>query len=138
MARPSYRHVVLFLLAVVIVFQLTILFKRASSVPAATSRARLSDLVWRLHDKGLDFRVVSQRPDGLWDEDVYLTTTDKTFREITKYPVNPDFVDKWKGKVAVMHRDADGMGDDCFFYEDFVLFGDPEMITKIRLYLTED
>ncbi|MFL5241237.1 MAG: hypothetical protein ACJ8FY_03945 [Gemmataceae bacterium] len=112
--------------------------KPASSVPAATSRARLSDLVWKLHDKGLDFRMVSQRPDGLWDEDVYLTTTDKTFREITKYPVNPQFVDKWKGTVAVMRRDAEGMGDDCFSYGEFLFFGDPEMITKIRLFLTED
>src|SRR5260370_25830869 len=100
MARPSYRPAVLFLLAVVIVFQLAILLKPSSSVPAATPRARLSDLVWKLHDKGLDFRVISQRPDGLWDEDVSLTQTTKTLRVLTKWPVNPDFVDKWKGTVG--------------------------------------
>ncbi len=138
MARPSYRPAVLFLLAVVIVFQLAILLKPSSSVPAATPRARLSDLVWKLHDKGLDFRVISQRPDGLWDEDVYLTTTDKTLRELTKWPVNPDFVDKWKGTVAIMRRDPEGMGDGCFVFGDFVFFGDRDFIEKIRQCLIED
>jgi hypothetical protein len=138
MARPSFRPAVLFLLAAVIVFQLAILLKPASSVPAATARTRLSDLVWKLHDKGLDFRVISQRPDGLWDEDVYLTTSDKTLRELTKWPVNPDFVDKWKGTVAIMRRDAEGMGNDCFAYGEFVFFGDPDFIEKIRRSLIED
>jgi hypothetical protein len=29
---------------------------------------------------------------------------------LTKWPVNPDFVDKWKGTVAVMRRDPEGLG----------------------------
>jgi len=138
MARPSYRSPVLFLLAVVIVLQLAILLKPASSVPAATPRARLSDLVWKLHDKGLDFHVVSQRPDGLWHEELYLTTTGKTLGELTKWPINPDFVDKWNGTVAVMHRDPEGIRDDCFVYCDFVFFGDKDFIEKIRDCLIED
>jgi len=138
MARPSFRSPVLFLLAVVFVLQLAILLKPASSVPAATPRARLSDLVWKLHDKGLDFRVISQRPDGLWDEDVCLTTTDKNLGELTKWPINPDFVDKWKGTVAIMRRDPDGLGDDCFVYGDFVFFGDIDFIERIRRCLIGD
>jgi hypothetical protein len=86
------------------------LIRPAAQEPGATVKDRLSDLVWRLHDKCLDFRVISQRPDGLWDQDVYLTTTDKTLAELTKWPVNPDFVDKWKGTVAVMRRDPEGLG----------------------------
>jgi hypothetical protein len=88
--------------------QIAILIRPAAPEPSATGRARLSSLVWKLHDKGLDFRVISQRPDGLWDEDVYLTTADKTLGELCKWPVKPDLADKWKGTVAVMRRGPEG------------------------------
>src|SRR5260370_40635405 len=114
------------------------LIRPAPPDPSATGRAQLSDLVWKLHDKGLDFRVISRRPDGLWEQDVYLTTADKTLAELTKWPINPDFVDKWKGTVAVIHRGPEGLGDDCFTYGEFVFVGDRDFIEKIRQCLIDE
>jgi hypothetical protein len=138
MTRLSYRPVVLLLLAVAIVIQLAILLKPAPSVPAATPRARLAALVWKPHDKPLEFRAVSSRPDGLWDDGVYLTTTEKTLRELTQWPVNSDFADRWAGTIVIMRRSDDELGDASWVYGDFVFFGDKELLDKVRHCLLED
>jgi hypothetical protein len=70
MPKRSYRLTVLFLLAVAIVLQLAFLLKPTPPVPGATPRERLAQLVWKLHDKGLEFRAVSARPDGLFDDSI--------------------------------------------------------------------
>jgi hypothetical protein len=138
MHRPSNWQAVLVTLCLICVFQVAILLRPSSPIPAEAPRVRLADLVWKLHDKGLEFRAVSQRPDGLWDNGVYLTTTDKTFHQLTKWPINSDLLDKWSGTVVLMRRDQEGLGEDCLAAGEFVFFGDPELIGKIRKCLLED
>jgi hypothetical protein len=91
----------------------------------------------------MDFHVYSQRPDGLWDDAIYLTTTEKSFREIARVPANPLVIDDWKGSVAVMRINAfpspdspqEIWGDDCLVEGDFVLFGDKELLASIHTCL---
>ncbi len=109
-------------------------------------RAQLSRLVWKLHDKGMEFRVYSQRPDGLWDDGLYLTMTDKTFQEIALLRVNPAMLDQWKRTVAIFRMNSllssdspyEIWGEDCLIEGDFVFFGDKEMILSIRQCLKRD
>ena len=82
--------------------------------------------------------MISQRPDGLWDQDVYLTTSDKTLAELTKWPINPDFVDDVERHGRRHASRTGGLGDDCFVYGDFVFFGDKDFIEKIRHCLIKD
>jgi hypothetical protein len=138
MQRPSFRQTILSLVCVAIALQINLVWRSSNSTPATTRRARLADLIWKLHDKGLEFRVVSQRPDGLWDEDAFLTTTHKTLRELTKWPVNSDFADRWAGTIVIMRRSDDELGDASWVYGDFVFFGDKELLDKVRHCLLED
>jgi hypothetical protein len=128
MSPLSYRPLVLFLSVVVIVFQLAILLKPASSLPATTARDRLSQLVWKLHDNGLDFRAVSARPDGLWDDSIYLTTTDKTLRELTQWPMNPTYVEHWAGTVVIVRGPVEGLEDSSFEFGEWTFFGDKDLV----------
>jgi hypothetical protein len=102
----TFKFILLGLLTTVVVLQLCILLRPPQAIPEPGYRAQLSNLVWKLHDKGLEFRVYSQRPDGLWDDGVYLTTTDKTFREIARVPANPDLLDQWGGTVSIYRMNS--------------------------------
>jgi hypothetical protein len=93
----TFKILVLSLLTAVVVLQVCTLARphRATTMPGY--RTQLAALVWKLRDNGMEFKVYSQRPDGLWDDGVYLTTTDKTFREIASLRVNPAMLDQWQG-----------------------------------------
>jgi hypothetical protein len=144
--RPSTFKTILIGLLLVVVLQLFILLQPSQYTPKSGYRVELSRLVWKLHDKGLEFQVYSQRPDGLWDDGVYLTTTDKTFREIARVPANPDFLDQWEGTVAIYRMNSlpspdspyDLWGNDCLVEGEFVFFGDKELIRSIRHCLERD
>jgi hypothetical protein len=127
-----YRLAILFLFAVVIVLQLAILLRPNPSTPAATAQGRLAELVWKLHDNGLEFRAVSARPDGLWDDGLYLTRSDTTVREFTKCQMNPQAPDPWSGMVIVTRRPIKSLNDSCFVYQEWTFFGDQEMVDRIR------
>src|SRR6202158_4326540 len=135
-----YRLAILFLFAVVIVLQLAILLRPNPSTPAATAQGRLAELVWKLHDNGLEFRAVSARADGLWDDSIYLTTTDKTLRELTKWPINSDFADRWTGTIVIMRlrRGDDGLGGASWVYGHHTFFGDKELLDRVRHCLLEE
>jgi hypothetical protein len=139
--HPSaFKALLITQLTAIIVIQLLILSKTHEPTPANGYKNQLTNLVWSLHDKGLEFRAYSQRPDGLWDDGVYLTTTDKTFREIARVPANPDLLDQWKGTVAIYRMGSlptndspyDVFGEDCLIEGDFVFFGDKELIRSIH------
>ena len=118
-------------------------FRHLDSQTESSYRHQLLDLVWNLHDRGMDFCVYSQRPDGLWDDAIYLTTTEKSFREIARVPANPLVIDEWKGTVAVMRINAlpspdspqEIWGADCLVEGDFVFFGDKELLSSIHTCL---
>ncbi len=85
----------------------------------------------------MEFRAVSQRPDGLWDEGVYLTTSDKDLSELTQWPINSDFADPWTGTVVVLHGGQEDIGDASLGYGEYVFFGDRELLAKIRQSLED-
>jgi hypothetical protein len=129
-----FRSTVILCLLGLLALQLAQHFRHLDSQTESNYRHQLVDLVWKLHDGGMDFRVLSQRPDGLWDAALYLTTTEKTLREIAQVPVNPRVINEWKGSVAVMRINAlpspespqETWGNDCLVEGDFVFFGDKD------------
>jgi hypothetical protein len=133
----SFRSVVVGLLCLIIVLQILILSQPKKQIVPNTGRARLADLIWKLRDKGLEFRAVSQRPDGLWDQAVYLTTTEGTLADLTHWPVSPEALDKWKGTVVLMRAGPEGLSEGSIVFGEFCFFGDPDFVEKIRQTLRE-
>jgi hypothetical protein len=142
----TFKIILLGLLTAVLGLQLCILLRPHQRIGLPGYRSQLAALVWKLRDHGMEFTVYSQWPDGLWDDGVYITTTDKTFREIALLRVNPTMLDTWKGNVAIMRMNSlpgtdspyDTWGEACLVEGDFVFFGDKEMIRSIHDILDKE
>jgi hypothetical protein len=103
-------------------------------------------LVAFLNSKGLGLRVVSTRyGGGDLDRRAFLTTTDKGWEELSRLYRGPSHIDRWRGTL-ICERGPSGAdwedltrqwGDCCLEVGPFLLFGDRELLGRVRAALSE-
>jgi hypothetical protein len=123
--------------------------QRTSSPVMAT--AALDDwdiarLVAYLNGKGLGLRVVSTRAGGGGtDRRAFLTTTDKGWEELSRPPRDRSHIDRWRGTLLCERGPAmvdwadltRQWGDCCLEVGPFLLFGDRELLDRVRAGLSD-
>ena len=103
----------------------------------------LHELADRLHDAGLEFRVLSPRQDGLASNAIYLTQTDLDDVSIRSLALDSTRMQRWNGTVEVFYESnpkwALYMGDDwgecAYCHGPFVIFGDKVLLKQIERVL---
>jgi hypothetical protein len=97
-------------------------------------------LVEHLRGRGLPLRAVSTIKDGPIGNSAYLTTTDRSWRELNLLFAAPEQIDHWQGTLYCERvrprgsRDEQAAlwGDCCLLVEPFLFFGDRELLLKVR------
>jgi hypothetical protein len=115
----------------------------------ATPAAPLDDwdiprLVAFLNGKGLGLRLVSTRKDGLLDGDAFLTTTDRDWLDLNELPKVPQLIHRWPGTLYCLRKTGEDdwsdrvvfWGDCCLEAGPFLLFGDRELLARVRAALS--
>jgi hypothetical protein len=104
----------------------------------------MAQLVAHLNGKGLGLRAVSTLNGGSTDPKAFLTTTDKGWEELTLLFRDPSRIDQWRGTLlcergpAVDWADLARQGGDCCQeFGPFLLFGDRELLGRVRAALSE-
>ena len=125
----------------------------------ATAAAPLDDwdiprLVAYLNGKGLGLRMVSTRKDGVINQTAYLTTTNKGWEDCNPLRKDRQKIDLWQGTLhcelwrGTLHRERglsrDDLsdqphlwGDCCLVVGPFLLFGDRELLSRVRAALSD-
>jgi hypothetical protein len=117
----------------------------------ATAAAPLDDwdvprLVACLNGKGLGLRVVSTlKGGGGSDRLAFLTTTDQGWEELSRLPRGRPQIDRWRGTLYCERGPAGGdwadlkreWGDCCLVVGPFLLFGDRELLGRVRAALPD-
>ena len=124
---------------------------RSSPPPAARPARRRADwdvprLVEHLRSRGLDLHVRPTSRDGPAVGSVYLTETERPWRELTLLRAAREHVGEWRGVVLCERNDSpDGdetrlatWGDGCLDLPPFVFFGDPALRARIEAALRDD
>jgi hypothetical protein len=99
-------------------------------------------LVGRLRTAGLGLRVVPTGRNAKPDHNAYLTATGKGFEQLHAVPRMPEFIGDWRGTVYCerlysqrARQEARQGGDYCLLAGPFLIFGDPELLARIRACL---
>jgi hypothetical protein len=103
---------------------------------------RLADY---LNSKGLGLRVVSTQSYGGIERRAFLTTTDKGWEELSRPVRSPLHIDRWQGTLICERRPSAADWDDltrqwedcCLAAGPFLLFGDRELLGRVRAALSE-
>ena len=116
----------------------------------ATAAAPLDDwdvprLVAYLNGKGLALRAVSTRKGGGGDRTAFLTTTDQGWEELNRLPRGLAQLDRWRGTLHCERgpggEDWDDLirqwGDCCQVVGPFLLYGDRELLGRVRAALSD-
>ncbi len=117
----------------------------------ATAAAPLDDwdiprLVAYLNDRGLGLRVVStMKGGGGSDRMAFLTTTDKGWEELSRPVRGRSQIDRWRGTLHCERGPAGGdwddlarqWGDCCLVAGPFLLYGDRELLGRVRAALSD-
>jgi hypothetical protein len=101
-------------------------------------------LVDHLNGKGLGLRLVSTRKDGLLDGDAFLTTTDRDWLDLNELPKVPQLIHRWPGTLYCQRKTGENdwsdrvayWGDCCLEAGPFLLFGDRELLARVRAALS--
>jgi hypothetical protein len=125
----------------------------------ATAAAPLDDwdiprLVAYLNGKGLGLRLVSTRKDGVINQTAFLTTTNKGWEDCNTLRKDRQKIDLWRGTLhcelwrGTLHRERGLSRDDlsdqphlwggcCLAVGPFLLFGDRELLGRVREALSD-
>ena len=106
---------------------------------ADRSDGHLCELTLCLHRAQVPLRVVPQRKDGLLLDAMLLTETDTSVAELQHLPIDATRMDLWRGAVLVLDDsnkdfacDTTGWGDNGLRLGPLLLFGDREILERIR------
>jgi hypothetical protein len=97
-------------------------------------------LLEHLRARGMTFRPVSASAKGGATHNVFLTTTDKDWLELTSPPKVVERIDSWQGTLYCERIDHPGSrdvqlalwGDCCLVAGPFLFFGDRAMLAQVR------
>jgi hypothetical protein len=108
----------------------------------------IPDLVGRLRAAGLELRLVRSAQQRAPDYNAYLTTTGKDWSQLHGAPRLVEFTDRWRGTVfceklfgsgvkadPTLQEQVQEWGDSCLVAGSFLLFGDPDLLARIRAHL---
>jgi hypothetical protein len=145
LSRVNYGRILTLLLGAATLGQILMLVRPSPPQSLEIARTQFEAIVAKLRSTGVDLRVVSQRGDGLWDNAIYLTKTNKGEQDLKKVPADPGYLDHWQGTVVVMRlgnqarydHQLDLWGDACLVNGGFVFFGDKELLKEIRRCMEE-
>jgi hypothetical protein len=123
--------------------------RQRTGIPA-TVAAALDDwdiprLVAYLNGKDLGLRVVSTAKVGGSDRTAFLTTTDKGWEELSRPIRGRSHIDQWQGTLYCERGPAGGdwadlarqWGDCCLVVGPFLLYGDRELLGRVRAALSD-
>jgi hypothetical protein len=104
----------------------------------------IPQLVSHLNREGLGLRVVSTQRDGAAGPNAFLTTTDKEWIDLTVLPKDRQQIDRWRGTLycerfpsEVMRSDQACLwGDCCLVAGPFLLYGDRQLLARVRAALS--
>jgi hypothetical protein len=101
----------------------------------------IDDLVARLSQTGLEFRVFPTQVRGDLNNGAFLTTSNKPFAQLDALAVFPERIGQWHGTVKCYRicrsnpewtPRTELWGDECYCrVGPFILFGDAELRTEI-------
>jgi hypothetical protein len=103
-------------------------------------------LVAYLNGKGLGLRVVSTlKGGGGSDRMAFLTTTDKGWEELSRPLRGRSQIERWRGTLYCERGPSGGdwadlkrqWGDCCLVVGPFLLFGDRELLGRVRAALSD-
>jgi hypothetical protein len=115
---------------------------------AATPAVSLDDwdipqLAAYLNDEGLGLRLVSTQKDGVIHHTAFLTTTDQEWIDLNHLPKTRQKIDRWQGSLYCERspfgdwsNQTHQWGDCCLVVGPFLLFGDRELLDRVRAALT--
>jgi len=93
----------------------------------------------------LNFRVVSERQDGLLIETIFLTQSDLADAEIRPLAIDTTRMEKWRGTVKVFHEPSlyftRWIGEDneySYRHGPYLMFGDEKLLKAIKEVLESD
>jgi len=106
----------------------------------------LQSIAFRLRRQaGFNFRVVSDRQDGLLIENMFLTQSDLADGEIRSLAIDPTQMERWRGTVKVFYEPSlqftRWIGEDSEYnyrYGPYLMFGDEELLKAIKELLQSD
>ncbi len=123
---------------------------RRTASPATPARPLdgwdIPRLVAYLNGKGLGLRVVSTLKGGGGTEVMaFLSTTDRGWEELTRLPRDRSQVGRWRGTLHCERGPGGGdwadlqrqWGDCCLVVGPFLLFGDRELLGRVRAGLSD-
>jgi hypothetical protein len=101
---------------------------------------RIDDLVAHLRAKGLELRVVPAMQNGPLSQGAYLTTTSKSWGQLSTVPTASERLADWDGTVYCFRGDFLSRGDlQLWLWGDsymrvgpFLIFGDPRLRERIH------
>jgi hypothetical protein len=104
----------------------------------------IPQLVAYLNGKGLGLRMVSTRKDGIIDQNAFLTTTDRDWKELNGVPKVQEQMHCWSGTLFCLRKASESdwpdrvrfWGDCCLEAGPFVLFGDRELLARVEAALS--
>jgi hypothetical protein len=103
-------------------------------------------LVAHLNGQGLGLRVVSTLKGRVGsDRTAFLTTTDQGWEELSRLIRGRSQIDRWRGTLYCERGPAGGdwddlkrqWGDCCLVVGPFLLFGDRELLGRVRAALSD-
>jgi hypothetical protein len=113
---------------------------RGIPITAPNDDWSLAELITHLHEAGLELRQVPSGMTGNNDNTAYLTTTAKGWEELACLWKAPERIADWKGTLYVEKRGENSdteplielWGDCCLVVGPFVVFGDRELLARVR------
>jgi hypothetical protein len=103
-----------------------------------------SELVAYLNRAGLGLRPISTQKNGNSNEAVFLTTTDREWKDLNALSKDPRRIAEWRGILYCERlggRDPSGLmsqwGEDCLVAGLFLFYGDRELLAQVRTVLSD-
>jgi hypothetical protein len=109
--------------------------------PVSTSGWTLQDFADHLRDGGLPLHVISSSTNNPRQcRTIYLTSSASAcWVDMQRKTPHSELIADWEGTVSVSYFDSMGdvmaepdTGDCCFRIDNFVVFGDPRLVARIR------
>lgn len=92
-----------------------------------------------LNEAGVQVRMQSAQKDGIIRQSVYLTSTQKDWRELNCLVKDPSWIHMWQGIVFCTHETPNAAeelvrqwGDQGLLAGPFAFYGDAELLVRIK------
>ena len=134
--------------AVAAMVSLAVSVRKYSVGPAAGSRPihdwDIPELAVHLNRKGVEVQLWTVPKNGPLNYSAYLTSTVKEWRDLNALNKDPGRIQEWRGTLyceRIGESEASHLleqwGDRCLIVGPFLLYGDAELLQRVRIALAE-